>query len=158
VFAVLWLARPAWANGGELLVIPEVIIPDLRLELERRDLMWTLSLPVHVLLYHEHLFTSEKSHYSAFVEPQWRPSGNEWRGALGIRLVQPVVKPVALLAEGAGLAATDGHGGFAGAGIGFFDRRTLGGMGYLTLVYRHVMTTEGHREDFSLDLLYVFWR
>jgi hypothetical protein len=31
-------------------------------------------------------------------------------------------------------------------------------MGYLTLVYRLVMTTEGHREDFSLDLLYVFWR
>lgn len=144
-------------TGDALLMIAEPLFPDLRLELATGTAYLVLSLPVHVLIYHEHLLFRDKARYSLFAEPQWRPAGSEWRGVAGIRVTQPVYGAVAVLVDGAGLVGTDGHGGLAGLGAGLFEAGLLGGTGFLALVWRHAVTTTGDRNDFSLDLAYPLW-
>ena len=150
-------ASGGYGFGGEIFAIPEPFIPDLRLELDRSTPYLVLSFPVHLLVYQEHLFLPDKAHSSLFAEPQWRPSGSEWRGVAGVRLTQPVYEALAVLADGGGLVGTDGHGGLAGLGVGFFDDSSLGGIGFLAVVWRHAWTTTGQRNDFSLDLIYPLW-
>lgn len=159
VVAGLALPRSAKAQAEGLLLFPEPFVPDLRLELEASQPYLVLSLPVHVNLYRDHVLpiTHEKAPLSLFVEPQYRPSGREWRGLAGLRLTQPIYRGFAALVEGAGLVGTDGHGGLFGVGVGGFEARIFNGVGWLAGVWRHAFTTEGQRNDFSIDLAYPIW-
>ena len=153
------MASGGFGSGAEsaLLIFPEPLVPDLRLELAASKPYLVLSLPVHLLVYDDHLFLHAKSAVSVFVEPQWRPSGSEWRGVGGLRATQPVFDGLAVLVDAAGVIGTDGNGGLVGAGIGLFEQRPLHGVGFLALVWRHGFITHGQRDDFSIDLIYPIW-
>lgn len=81
----------------------------------------------------------------AIVEPQVRLGGTRWRavGAVRATLMRARLGPH-VLAEPVGVIGQDGSGGGFGVGVG------LGGA--LSIVYRSVWTTEGHRHELSLDV------
>ncbi len=157
--AALLLPRSAMAQVEALLLFAEPFVPDLRIELESSQPYLVLSLPVHVLVYRDHLLpiTHDKVPWSLFVEPQYRPSGREWRGVAGLRLTHPIYRGMAALADGGGLVGTDGHGGLFGVGVGWFDADMFHGVGWFAAVWRHAFTTEEQRNDFSLDLAFPIW-
>jgi len=131
----------------------EMVVPDLRLELPSSGdsglvLSWPLTLsPFTWILNESEENWREGRRYFAvqpFIEPQVR-SGKVRIGG-GTRLI--IGQIVLAMVEGGGLAGEDGHGGFAGAGIGrSSDPRWMSA----TFVVRRVWTTEGYRVDFCLD-------
>lgn len=58
------------------------------------------------------------------------------------------------LVEAGAIAGSDGHGGFAGAGLTFVGHHASGSS--LGVVARFVQTTEERRVDFALDLQLPF--
>jgi hypothetical protein len=140
---------------NELMRFGEVVVPDLRFEYVQKPYV-VLSLPAHFTLSWE----KDCSHYppcyvtSAFVEPQWRPADGQWRALIGVRQTYAFIKDTfGLLGEAAALTGTDGHGVVLGAGPSFlhFEGEMCGTV--LSVVYRHSFTTEGHRDDVSIDLM-----
>lgn len=168
-------SAPAFAfigAGFERAIAPagvafELAIPDLRLELSPLGVGPTLSWPVHWRVYE---LKGQSRHYAGhdsrtdsfprleltvFLEPQlaFLPTGPiGWRGLGGVRGVFAADTGVSLIAEGGGLVGSDGHGAFAGAGVGWtFNMWRLYPL--LALVVRESFTTTGLRTDLALDFV-----
>ena len=146
------------ANG--VLGALEVGIPDLRLELTK-PVRAVLSWPVHVSVRRFFAKPPDENSLvwpSIFVEPQIRLGEREYRGLLGTRWTFNW-QYLGFLTEAGGLVATDGHGGFVGAGLQPWMRNMEKdyylSLGMFALVYRHVWTQHEHRHEISLDLLYM---
>jgi hypothetical protein len=134
-------------------------IRDVRLEL--KPIRAVLAWPLHVGI--RRLFLDPPNDDSIvwpslFLEPQIRLGETDYRCLVGSRWVFNW-GVLGFVTEAGGLVGTDGHGGFVGAGIQPFMRPSEPGyyvtMGLLALVYRHVWTQHEHRNEISLDLLYV---
>ncbi len=146
------------ANG--VLAALEVGIPDLRLELTK-PVRAVLSWPVHVSV--RRFFADPPDENSVvwpsiFVEPQIRLGEREYRSLIGTRWTFNW-HLLGLLTEAGGLMATDGAGGFVGAGLQPLMKTMAENyymsLGLFALVYRHIWTQHEHRNEISLDILYM---
>ncbi len=167
VVACISFARHACATGitnEEILFVTalvEVPVPDLRVEATDPARV-VLSWPLHVeagRFLGRHPRSDDVLLVSTFVEPQWRPSGADFRllgGARGTIRVPGFVGP-RLLVEGAALYGTDGSGGGFGAGLELLESFSRGysRMGVGAVVWRHLFTRQGQRDDLSVDIVHI---
>ena len=125
----------------------EIVIPDVRLQTPSRvDLgidSVVLSWPVHVI----GVTTQGSSRAGAtlFIEPAFPTNSSAVRGLAGLRTFG-VYEKFGAVVEGGGVFATDGSGGFVGAGPAF------GANGMIALVARRYFVLHNERWDFTLDL------
>jgi hypothetical protein len=157
--ATLLVGNTAFATGDltGFVQVVEIAVPDLHLEL-RDDgrLPLVLAWPMHAGIDWGALARSQYLTLTIFLEPAVVPIRGEARLSLGSRVGLRLggdddeLSP-GLFFEAGALTATDGQGGFVGAGVGGIivsNKATLGGLNY-----RYVMTTEAPRHDFGLDLV-----
>ena len=128
----------------------EMVNPDLRLQTPARvgdgiDAL-VVSWPVH--LTGLAMGNDDWAGATLFVEPALPTNHLAFRGLSGVRIWGAERHTnLALVLEGGGLLATDGHGAFAGGGPAY------GGAGFLiALVARRYFVVGDDRWDFSIDV------
>jgi hypothetical protein len=152
------LVRLARADDlGTAFVVGESVIPDLRLEWGHGTAI-VLSFPAVVQVAN----LDDKILFDAWLEPQYRDVGSQWRGLAGGRVtlgwsstgrsVLDEVHAGGLFAEAGGLIGTDGNGVVLGGGVSLFESHGLVGP---SLVYRATRAGGQWRSDISIDLLRV---
>jgi hypothetical protein len=129
----------------------EIAFPDLRLEVpvhggdtDGIDAL-VFSWPVHLV----GITTGRKDSAGAslFLEPAFSTNHLPVRGLGGVRVWGASRVGLAFVLEGGGIAGTDGHGAFAGAGPALGDRT-----GLIALVVRRYFILGADRWDFALDI------
>lgn len=155
----LLVGNTALATGDlrGFIQVVEIAVPDLHLELrDDGHVPLVLAWPMHAGIDWGALARSRYVALTIFLEPAVVPIRGAARLSVGSRVGLRLggdddeVSP-GIFCEAGALTATDGHGGFVGAGVGGIivsDNATLGGLNY-----RYVMTTEAPRHDFGLDLV-----
>jgi hypothetical protein len=145
------------AGPLEAICLMEPFVPDLRFEYDK-DPFIVLSWPVHLGI--DRFYEKNRSDdymASVFVEPQWRPADGKGRFLMGTRQGLTFWKRLGVVVDVAGVVGNDGHGLVLGGGFALFERNAGLGLHYLGLIYRHALTTEGSRNDGSLDLLATYF-
>jgi hypothetical protein len=145
----------AWAGYAQsmgelarLIAWTEIAFPDLRLQTSAR----VDSVDALVFSWPVHLGGIRKGRKASaggtlFVEPAFPTNHLAARGLGGVRVWGATQFGLVLVLEGGGVAATDGHGAFAGGGAGIGDPT-----GLMVLVVRRYFILGDDRWDFAIDI------